>query len=53
MFKYDNKVEPLSIKASEADWTLILNKLSDETLMKILDDTKYLLESQDQENEDS
>lgn len=49
----ENKPEPLPIKASEADWSLLLNRLSDENLMKLLDYTKHLLESQGQENEDS
>lgn len=41
--------EPIIIKASESDWTQILNQLSPESLVKLRDYTRFLLWLQDQD----
>ena len=45
--------EPSSIKATEHEWDLILNNLSDESLVQLRDYTNYLLWKQDQDVSDS
>lgn len=45
--------EPLPIKATDAEWDFILNKLSDKSLIQLRDYTNYLLWKQDQAVSDS
>lgn len=45
--------EPIALRASETEWLYILSRMTDDSLLKLRDYTRYLLWSQDQAAEDS
>ena len=45
-------LEPLALKASKSEWIYILERMSDENLIKLRDYAKLLLMSQDQDGQE-
>ncbi len=47
----ETPLEPLALKASKSEWIYILERLSDENLIKLRDYAQLLLMSQDQDDQ--
>ena len=48
----ESKDEPIAIKATRAEWTEILNRLTDENRQKLQDYAEFLLLKQDQDGQE-